>query len=144
MSAPHISQIGAFIAARLGSSPAATPAGTRQGTGYDRLVLGESCVLVAATGAVTGSPTAQGYEVTLQHSSDNGEDDAWTDYVPAGSGSASVQLAAANAFAEKDVDLGAAKQFVRVLEATTLTGGTAPSLHVCSFIVFGGAMTLPV
>ncbi|MCY1042125.1 hypothetical protein OV208_12440 [Corallococcus sp. bb12-1] len=144
MSAPHISQIGAFIAARLGTPPAATPAGTRQGTGYDRLVLGESCVLVAATGAVTGGPTAQGYEAKLQHSSDNGEDDAWTDYVPSGAGSAFVQLTAANAFAEKDVDLGAAKRFVRVAESTTLTGGTTPSLQVCSVVVFGGAMTLPV
>ncbi|RKI14267.1 hypothetical protein D7Y15_15390 [Corallococcus sp. AB030] len=144
MSAPHISQIGAFIAARLGMPPAAIPAGTRQGTGYDRLVLGESCVLVAATGAVTGGPSAQGYEVKLQHSSDNGADDAWTDFVPAGPGSASVQLTAPNAFAEKDVDLGAAKRFIRVAEATTLTGGTSPSLQACAFVVFGGAMTLPV
>jgi hypothetical protein len=144
MSAPNISQIGAFVAARLGTPPAATPAGTRQGHGYDRLALGESCVLVAATGAVMGGPSAQGYEVKLQHSSDNGEDDAWTDYVPAGPGSASVQLTEANAFAEKDVDLGAAKRFVRVAEDTTLAGGTSPSLQACAFVVFGGALTLPV
>ncbi|RKH53980.1 hypothetical protein D7Y23_01355 [Corallococcus sp. AB050B] len=93
---------------------------------------------------MTGGPTAQGYEVKLQHSSDNGDDDAWTDYVPAGPDSASAQLAAANAFVEKDVDLGAAKRFIRVAESTTLTGGTSPSLQACAFIVFGGAMTLPV
>ncbi|WP_223645533.1 hypothetical protein [Corallococcus sp. EGB] len=144
MSAPHIGQIGAYVAVRLGTPPAALPAGARQGSGYDRLTLGESCVLVAATGAVTGGPTAQGYEVKLQHSSDNGASDAWADYVPAGPGSASVQLTAPNAFAEKDVDLGAAKQFIRVAEATALTGGTTPSLQACAFVVFGGALTLPV
>ncbi|NVJ20643.1 hypothetical protein HUW62_05320 [Myxococcus sp. AM011] len=144
MSAPHISQIGAYVAARPGTPPATNSVGTRQGTGQDRLVLGESCVLVAMTGAIVGGPSTQTYEVKLQHSNDNGVSDPWADYAPSGAGSATIQLTAANAFAEKDIDLGAAKQFVRVAETVAFTGGTSPSIQACAVIVFGGALTLPV
>lgn len=140
MGSPNINNIGAYFVTREGLAPAANAAGTRNGTGLDRLssaVKGaKSCTIISHTGAATGGPTSFTRDVKLQDSADNS---AWADLA----GAAVAQQTAAG-LVELDVDLSGAKQYVRAVEVTTLTGGTAPTLPGSVEIVFGGADSLPL
>lgn len=128
--------IGAHVAAKLGTAPAAASAGTRTSAAIDRQGF-NSCVLVAVSGAVSGSPTAQTLDAKLQESDDQS---TWSD-VPGG---AIAQITAANSIAEKDVNLRGRKRYIRVSETVGFTGGTSPTLGAASFVILGGADKEPV
>ena len=128
--------IGAFIACRTGTVPAARAAGARNGTAIDRGSF-SSCVLSVQAGAASGAPTAIEFGAKLQHSDDGATD--WTDYE-----GAEVELTEASTIAEADVDLSGAKQFIRVVESLAFTGGTTPTLGTASQVVLGGPDHLPV
>lgn len=134
--------VGTYIVAKTGTAPAANGAATRNGTGIDRVALGvDSCVLVALIGAPTGSPTGFTYDLKLQDSANNTD---WADFNPSGVGTGAMAQQTAAGVAEKDIDLTLARQYVRVVETLTITGGTAPTVPAGSAIVFGGASTLPL
>jgi hypothetical protein len=139
------SQAGAYVAPRVGNVPKAAlaNAGTNNGPGIDRTGFG-SLKIVAQTGAVTGAPTATLYEARVQHSTDDAATDPYTDYQPDGTAaSGKAAVTAANAVASKDVDLGGAKKFIRLVELATLTAGTSPTVLGTSIPLLGGGTKLP-
>ncbi|NTX39858.1 hypothetical protein HUA78_36015 [Myxococcus sp. CA033] len=127
---------GVLVGIRPGTVPAAVSAGTRNSAAVDRLGF-DSCVLVASTGASSGTPTALSLAAKLQESTDG--QNGWTD-LP---GAAVEPLTAPNALARVNVRLSTAKRYVRVVEATTLTGGTAPTLGASSLLVLCGPDEIP-
>lgn len=142
MGIPQVSNIGAYIKAEKGTVPAAVAAGTRNGAAINRKGFG-SCVLVGETGAISGAPTAQTVDVKLQDSADGV---TFADYVPPGGVAADAaiqQITAANTQRTKNIDLGAAREFIRTVETTTLTAGTTPTIGARSGLVLGGAVDLP-
>lgn len=142
MGIPQVSNIGAFIKPEKGTVPAAVAAGTRNGAAILRKGFG-SCVLVGETGAVTGAPSAQNLAVKLQDSADGV---TFADYVPPGgvaADAAITTITAANTQARKDIDLSAARDYIRTVETASFTGGTSPTIGASSRLVLGGADSLP-
>jgi len=137
MKGMRVTDIGSYIKALAGFSPQAAAAGTINGAAIDRAGF-QSAVLHGRTGAVTGTPTAQTYDLKLQESADGST--GWTDIA----GAAIAQIAAANTEAEVNVNLAGAKRYIRVVGTVTFTGGTTPTLQVASTLVLGGASKLPV
>jgi len=128
--------IGAFIACRSGTVPAAVSAGTRNSAAINRGSF-SSCVLSAQAGAATGTPTSFTLAAKLQHSDDGST--GWVD-LP---GAAIAPITAASGLAESDVDLSGAKEFLRVTETAAFVGGTTPTLGAASQVVLGGSDSLP-
>lgn len=131
-----LKDIGSLVKAVLGNVPVAAAAGTRNGAAIDRQGF-YSCVLTAISGAVTGAPTAQTLDAKLQDSADGST--GWADIT----GAAIAQITAVNTLAQKDVNLSAAKRWIRVVETVGFTGGTSPTLGAAEAVVLGGADTLP-
>lgn len=115
-------------------------AGTQNGAAINRLSYGnaQSCVLFAQAGAASGSPTSKTFDVKIQDSSDGST--GWADV----SGAAVTQITADSAEGYKDVDLSAAKQYIRVVAVMALSGGSSPEWPVSCSVVLGGADTLPL
>lgn len=131
-----LTDVGAEIKAVAGFSPQAAAAGAINGTAIDRLGF-QSAVLHGRTGAATGTPTSQTYDLKLQDSADGTT--GWADIA----GSAITQITAVNTEAEKDVNLSGAKRYVRAVGTVAFVGGTTPTLLVASALVLGGASELP-
>lgn len=128
--------IGASLKTLEGLAPAARSTGSTATTaaGIDRTDY-QSCVAVVHIGAATGSPSSFSAAFKLQESDD---DSTWTDVEDS-----DVTITAAG-LTEVDVNLAAAKKYLRASLATTITGGTTPTLPSSCAIVFGGARNLPV
>ena len=129
--------IGARINVQTGIDPANASAGTTNGAAIDRRGF-LSCVLHHAAGAATGAPSAQTADAKLQDSADGSG--GWADL----SGAAAVQLTADDAEDELDIDLSAAKEFIRVVSVVGFTDGTSPAIPVAATVVLGGSDTEPV
>ncbi len=136
MSTPTRKDIGAFIKAQAGINPQDSAAATINGAAIDRQDF-DSCVLHAACGAASGTPTAQTVDAKLQDSPDGST--GWADIA----GAAITQLAADNAEAEVDVDLSGAKRYIRAVVTVGFTGGITPKIPVAASVVLGGARALP-
>ncbi len=128
--------IGSYIKLVAGVSPRAAVAGAVNGDTIDRQGF-DSCVIHARSGAVTGAPTAQTYDLKLQESSDGST--GWTDVV----GAAITQITAVDASQEKGVNLLGCKRYIRVVATVGFTGGTSPTLQIASAVALGGATELP-
>jgi hypothetical protein len=127
---------------QLGTVPAASAAGTVNGTGVDRRGF-NFAILEAQTGAATGAPTTQTLDCKLQHSDVVGS--GYVDYQPGGVAAAGAvaQITAVNTRKRKTIDLRGAKAFVRVVTVTAFTGGSSPTLaNVCT-LQLSGADVLP-
>lgn len=136
MSILNVSGPGPEIKNQLGTVPAASAAGTVNGTGVDRLGFNYA-VLEAQTGAATGTPTTQTLDCKLQHS-----DVIGSGYVDV-TGGAVAQITAVNSRKRKTIDLRGLKRYVRVVTVTAFTGGTSPTLaNVCT-LQLSGADSLP-
>ena len=133
----HQRDIGAFIKVQKGIDPTDDTGTTLNGGSIDRRGM-ESCVLHAACGAATGTPTAQTVDAKIQDSPDGTT--GWADLSPA---KATTQLVADDTEAEVNVDLSGVKAFIRAVVTTVLTAGTSPRLPVMATIVLGGRDTLP-
>lgn len=142
MSMLNLSGHGAEMKNQIGTVPAASAAGTVNGTGVDRTGF-RYAVLEAMTGAATGSPTTQTLDVKLQHSDTVGS--GYTDFQPLGTAAsgAVAQITAVNSRKRKTIDLFSAKQFVRVVTVTAFTGGSTPTLANSVSLILAGADTLP-
>jgi hypothetical protein len=139
MANPFRNKIGDYVQAKVGLVPIASAGATRNGTGFDRTGF-DSCVLVASLGAATGAPTSFTYDAKIQHSDDNS---TFSDYTPPTGTGAITQQTAGSVVVEKDIDLAAAKQYIRVSETTAFVGGTSPTLPNGIVLVMGGAEELP-
>jgi len=133
----RFTDIGAYIKVLAGFSPQAAAGGAINGAAIDRMGF-QSAVLHGRTGAATGTPTAQTYDLKLQDSADGST--GWTDIA----GAAITQITAVDSEAEVNVNLAGAKKYIRAVGTVTLTGGTTPTLQVASAVVLGGASELPV
>jgi len=128
---------GKYIKPVAGFSPQASD-GTAaiEGPAIDRTGF-LSAVLHGRTGAVTGAPTAQTYDLKLQESADGS---TWTD-IP---GAAITQITAADTEADVNVNLAGAEKYIRAVGTVTFTGGTTPTLQVAATVILGGADVKPV
>ena len=134
---PTMRNIGAYVKSVLGISPTnSAAAATTNGAAINRQGY-LSCVLHAACGAAAGSPTTQPVDAKLQESADGST--AWADIT----GAAVTQLAADDAESQVDVDLSGAKQYIRAVVVTALTGGSTPTIPVAATVTLGGADELP-
>lgn len=111
---------------------------TLNGTAVDRMPSGSqegfmSCVLVGEVGTVSGGSLTS-FDLKLQDSADGAT--GWADI----SGAAITQITTADSLGFVDVDLSGAKQFVRAVATTAVTGGTVP---VYGLVVLGGAQKKP-
>jgi hypothetical protein len=132
--------VGSILTAKIGNVPVAASAGTRSGTAIDRQGF-SSGVLVAMSGAATGTPTTQTLDAKIQDSDDGST--GWADYND-GSGVVSLtQITAVNTVGRKRFNLIRAKRFIRVQEVVAFTGGTTPTLAVGESVILGGAQEEP-
>jgi hypothetical protein len=134
--------VGETITFQFGEGPAILSAGTRTSTGFDRSNY-LSAVLVVCSGAVTGSPSSFTLDCKIQDSADNSTN--WNDYKPDGTNVAKITtLGAANTVANVNVDLHAAKQYIRVVEVAYFPDGTSPTVGSVDVVVLGGSNTEPI
>jgi hypothetical protein len=120
----------------LGNVPITAGAATRTSAGIDRLGY-DTCLLIASTGAETGSPTGRTLDASLEHSDESGS--GFTAFT----GSDVTQITAVNITQVKSIDLSGAKRYIRVVEIATLTAGSTPTIGKSSQVILGGAATLP-
>lgn len=142
MSALNQSGPGPEVKNQLGTVPAASVAGTVNGTGVDRRGF-NFLILEAQTGATTGTPTSFTMDVKLQHSDVVGS--GYTDFQPGGVAIAGAvaQITAVSSRKRKQIDLRGAKAFVRVVNVIAFVGGTSPTLANVATMQLAGADVLP-
>lgn len=132
--------IGAGLKVVTGLVPLDNAAGTRNGTGIDRATPGgaiaHSCVVFGHNGAASGTPDSWTSIYKLQHSSDNS---SFSDY-----GDAGTTITADNGSVQIDIDLRAAKRYIRVVETIAFVGGTTPKVEGAAVVVLGGFVNNPV
>lgn len=136
MSSINVSSHGAEIKCATGTVPAASAAGTVNGSAIDRQGF-DWAVVEVATGAVTGSPTTQTLDVKLQHS--DSDSSGFADLT----GAAVTQLTAASSRKRKTISLKGAKRYIRAVAVTAFSGGSTPTLASSSAVILGGAAMLP-
>lgn len=137
-----LTDINAYIKPVVGVVPTASAAATINGASIDRINY-QSAVLVANTGAETGSPSARSLNAKIQHSTDGST--GWNDYTDPTTGAvaAITAITAASTQAKVAVNLSAAKRYIRVVETVAFTGGTSPTLAVSGHVILGGALVTP-
>lgn len=136
MSNLNVTGPGPELKLAIGTPPAASAAGTVNGTGVDRTGFC-SCVLESVTGALTGAPATQTQDVKLQDSADN---ISFADFAPAGTGSGAVaQITSANTRKRKSINLAGARQYIRAVTAVAFTGGTSPTMGSYAALILGAA-----
>lgn len=121
-----------------GIAPAAQAAGDANGTVIDRLGFWDA-IIHLNVGAATGTPTAQGVALKLQH----GTKSDGTDMVDV-IGATIAALDADNKEAVLGVNLNPLKQYIRAVVTTTFTAGTTPKIPVAVTVALGGANVQPV
>jgi hypothetical protein len=134
--------IGSYIKPTKGIKVTNAAAGTINGAAIDRMAAGGrdafmSCVLHGMCGDATGAPSARTVDFKLQDSDDGST--GWADIT----GSSVSQLTANDTDAEKGVNLGGAKRYIRAVAIVGFTGGTSPAIPVAADVVLGGAKELP-
>ena len=117
--------------------PTVTPlsAGTTAGLWIDRSKF-LSAVVGLATGAVTGTPTAQSVTVTIKTSDASNGDNA-VGLKDMEGNAVTVALTTGSAVIDIDVDLLGAKKYIGVSVVTAFTGGTTPAVPVNLFVALG-------
>ena len=122
--------------------PALTPTATELSAGTENgLVLNRvgfySAIFGVAVGAATGTPTAQSVKIKIQTGDEsNGSDMA--DYLDAEDILyESDELDADNTNTFLNVDLTAAKTYIRAVVTVAFTGGTTPAIATNVYAAFG-------
>jgi hypothetical protein len=108
-----------------------------------------TAIIGAATGACTGSPSAQSLTFKVQHGAlANGSDMAdvpASAYVDSNGGSANApSLTADGSSAYIGVSLEGLGRYIRVVATLAFTGGTAPTQFVGAFAALGDGNSNPV
>lgn len=118
-------------------TPTVTPlsAGTTTGLWVERVNF-LSALIGLATGAVTGSPSAQSVTITVQTADDASGTNA-TNLKDINGNDITLALTAGSTASDIDVDLLGGKAYVGISIVTAFTGGTAPTVPVNAFVVLG-------
>lgn len=138
-----LTDINAYIKPVVANVPVASAASaTRNSAAIDRQNY-LSAVLVATTGAATGSPTGIAVDAKVQDSADGST--GWADYVdPTTEATAAIApVTAVNTLGKTNVNLSGAKRYIRVVETVALTAGTSPTIGIASHVILGGATVTP-
>ena len=139
--------VGAQLTTNVQVAPQTVGAGVTDGTGFERMPDQSqdgllSCVFAVSVGAGTVNAT-DSLDAVIQHSSDDGATDAYTDYTDPSTGQpaavSTVEAATGVTPATVNVDLSAAEQFVRA----RLTGNAAYSAETAAWFTFGGSALKP-
>ncbi len=128
---------GDYVKLQKAIDPEDSAAATITGAAIDRTGF-NSCVLHAAAGAASGTPSAQTVDAKIQDSATSGG--SFVDFA----GGAITTITADDSDAEVDVDLSGAKAFVKVVVTVGFTGGTTPAIPVASTLALGGSEVEPV
>jgi hypothetical protein len=96
----------------------------------------QSGVIMLATGAATGSPSAVSVVATLQDSEDGLTGWATVDTLPQTPPQVTI---GASAQASANVNLRGARQYIRLAVVPTFTGGTVPAIPISAVLVVGGS-----
>ena len=128
--------IGAFVNVQANPVPTGA-AGTVNGAAVDRQDY-LSCVLLLTAGSATGTPSTQTANAKIQDSADGST--GWADLT----GAAVTELDTDDTESYVDVDLHAAKRYIRVVQVLALSGGSSPTWPIASVLVLGGDRVLPV
>lgn len=112
----------------------------------DRMTVDEqgfdSCKIVGATGAATGSPSSLSVVYKVTHCETSGG--SYADYTDPSTGSAaSVTISAASTGAQLNVDLSQAYRYVKLSATPAFVSGTAPTAPFAGGIVLMGAHKAP-
>ncbi len=147
---PSMTNIGAYISARLGTPPfLATAGGTGDntatfGVGIDRTGF-QSCVLVGIVDATLAAAETVTLTSIVEDAVAVGG--PWAAYVPPeGAATATVVVAdgaTETGIAEVDIDLHAARQFIRQSLTVVHSAGATDTSRQGGTIVLGGAVELP-
>ncbi len=135
--------IGALLAAVTSVFPQSSAAATVDGSSIDRDAhsMAGSCVLHQVAGALGGAPSTASVITKLQDSADNS---TFADYKPDGVNVATtVALTAADTENSVNVDLAAARRYIRAVTTVAFTGGTSPTALVAADVILGGENTAP-
>lgn len=142
---PSLVNIGAFINGKnLPLPPSAEAVGERPSGPIDVSPY-KSAVLIAFTGAATGQPSALSVTHKVQSRLEGAT--TWVDVTDPDGTVAQVQVAGANSVAELDINLMWLPEDhseIRILEDTTFTAGTNPTVVSGAVLVLGGASRLPI
>jgi hypothetical protein len=92
-------------------------------------------------GDVFGAPSAKSVTAQVTHcATANG---AYENYTSDRSGAALLTITAANTSNTMEVDLHGAYKFIKVISATSFTGGSSPYTNRAVNIILGGSHQLP-
>lgn len=153
MTIAEVHSIGKLVLDQIGIEPQQLSGTTAVlGTGIDRASapaaasprFALSCAIGCQTGAATGAPDTQTAVFKVQDSAVLSSGDAsWADYKPDGVNVASTTITAVSTLAQLDVDLGHARQYIRVVVTPAFTGGTTPKLFASAMVTLGGLSDTP-
>lgn len=127
---------GARFGVKVGVSPQNTDGTVINGAAIDRTGF-MSCILAAAVGAVTGTPTSFTVPAKIQDSADGST--GWNDVTDG----AITTLTAINTAGKKSVNLATAKKYIRVVVDVAFVSGTTPTADVAALVLLGGGDTDP-
>jgi hypothetical protein len=125
----------------IGTNPIAGSAGTATGSAIDRTGFTQM-TLVAAVGALTGTPTTTTVDAKVTHCATSGG--TYVDWKPAGTAAsgAITQMTAAGV-GQKEISLKGAFQFLKIVTVVAFTGGTTPTAPNSVLAILSGADTQP-
>lgn len=143
--------IGAYLEPAFTVAPVLQAAATVSGTGVDRLNTPtglpyqyHSAMLVVMTGATVGTPTSFTVDARFQDSADN---TTFADFNPGSAAGSEPALGwvsiptitAINTIARVNVNLTAARRYLRPQIIVAFVGGTTPTIGLAATIILGGA-----
>ncbi len=135
--------IGALLSPVTSVFPESSVAATVNGSSADRQAhsMAGSCSLHQVVGALGGAPTTTSVITKLQDSADNS---TFADYKPDGVNVATTAaLTAATTENGVNVDLTAARRYIRAVTTVAFTGGTSPTALIHASVILGGEATVP-
>lgn len=117
------------------SSAALTTVDTIERSDFDSMVVSLN------VGDVFGAPSAKSVTAQVTHcATANG---TYENYTSDRSGAALLTITAANTSNTMEVDLHGAYKFIKVISATSFTGGSSPYTNRAVNIILGGSHQLP-
>lgn len=116
--------------------------GTVKGVGYDRTGYLSAAVVYSA-GICPSVPTGFTVVLKVQDSTED-VDGSYADFATIATFGTASDLSAASVVKHFDVNLRGAKQWVRITETLTFTGGSSPSQLGCVNLILGDKNVEPV
>lgn len=140
-----LKQFSQNVAVRAQVAPGTISAATTVGTGIDLRAIAnhaQGAKAIVYIGAATGTPDAYTVDAKIEDSANNS---TWATLKDAeGNDYAMTQASAAGIGVIDNVDLGRARQYVRLSVTHAFTGGTSPKLGLAGVLLLGNAQENPI